>query len=102
VLNVFRMFSRMDGQRLRVQSDGAVMLDELLKTGVREKPDVSLLGLLTRRAIRLVIQGPHLPKGEIRITPRVMGFSLAKHPRSRSVILTGLPIASPDAEIYAR
>ena len=43
VLNVFRMFSRMDGQRLQVVSDAAVPLDELLKTGVRGKPDVSAL-----------------------------------------------------------
>jgi xylan 1,4-beta-xylosidase len=41
VLNVFRMFSRMDGQRLSVVSDGAVSLDTIVKTGVREKPDVS-------------------------------------------------------------
>ncbi len=43
VLNVFRMFSRMSGERLPVQSDGAVPLDALLKTGVQEKPDVSAL-----------------------------------------------------------
>lgn len=43
VLNVFRMFSRMDGERLTVSSDGAVPLDTMLKSGVREKPDVSAL-----------------------------------------------------------
>lgn len=43
VLNVFRMFSRMDGERLTVSSDGAVPLDAMLKSGVREKPDVSAL-----------------------------------------------------------
>jgi xylan 1,4-beta-xylosidase len=43
VLNVFRMFSRMDGQRLPVVSDSAVSLDTIVKTGVREKPDVSAL-----------------------------------------------------------
>jgi xylan 1,4-beta-xylosidase len=43
VLNVFRMFSRMDGQRLDVASDGAVPLDEMLKSGVRAKPDASAL-----------------------------------------------------------
>lgn len=43
VLNVFRMFSRMDGDRLTVSSDGAVPLDTMLKSGIREKPDVSAL-----------------------------------------------------------
>jgi xylan 1,4-beta-xylosidase len=46
VLNVFRMFGKMSGQRLRVESDGAVSLDELLKGGVRSRPDVSALASL--------------------------------------------------------
>ena len=46
VLNVFRMFGKMNGQRLRVDSDGAVSLDELLKGGVRGRPDVSALASL--------------------------------------------------------
>jgi len=43
VLNVFRMFARMDGQRLPVHSDAAVPLGDILKSGVRDKPDVSAL-----------------------------------------------------------
>ena len=43
VMNVFRMFSKMPGQRLAVESDAAASLDDMLKTGVREKPDVSAL-----------------------------------------------------------
>lgn len=46
VFNVFRMFSRMDGQRLPVVSSGAVPLDELMKDGVRGAPDVSALASL--------------------------------------------------------
>ena len=43
VLNVFRMFSRMRGQRLAVESDGAVPLEAILRGGVRGQPDVSAL-----------------------------------------------------------
>jgi xylan 1,4-beta-xylosidase len=43
VLNVFRMFSKMGGRRLGVQSDAARSLDEILRRGVRDKPDVSAL-----------------------------------------------------------
>jgi xylan 1,4-beta-xylosidase len=43
VLNVFRMFSKMPAQRLAVESDSAVSLDEIVRSGVREKPDVSAL-----------------------------------------------------------
>jgi xylan 1,4-beta-xylosidase len=41
VLNVFRILSKMSGQRIAAQSDGAVSLDDILRDGVREKPDVS-------------------------------------------------------------
>lgn len=40
VLNVFRMFSQMEGQQLRVTSDAAVSLDDMMKGGVRGQPDV--------------------------------------------------------------
>jgi len=43
VLNVFRMFSKMAGQRVAVESDHAVPLAAILKDGVRSRPDVSAL-----------------------------------------------------------
>ncbi len=46
VLNVFRMFSRMGGQRVGVESDGAIPLEDILKSGIRAKPDVSALASL--------------------------------------------------------
>lgn len=41
VLNVFRMLSKMSGERIAVESDAAVTLDDMLRRGVRDKPDVS-------------------------------------------------------------
>jgi len=41
VLNVFRMYAKMGGERLAVESDGAVSLDAIMRRGVREQPDVS-------------------------------------------------------------
>ena len=43
VLNVFRMFGLMGGQRLAVESSGEVGLEPICKQGVRAKPDVSAL-----------------------------------------------------------
>ena len=40
VLNVFRMFSLMRGQRVEATSSGAVSLEDLLQHSVRGKPDV--------------------------------------------------------------
>ena len=53
VFNVFRMFSRMDGQQLAAESDHAVSLDSILKGGVRGQADVSALA--SREANRLCI-----------------------------------------------
>jgi xylan 1,4-beta-xylosidase len=41
--NVFRMFGKMKGQRLDVQSSGAVSLDDIIRSGVRGQADVNAL-----------------------------------------------------------
>lgn len=41
VLNVFRMFAKMRGEQLAVESDAAVSLDAMVRDGVRGKPDIS-------------------------------------------------------------
>ncbi|MGA3283747.1 MAG: beta-xylosidase [Verrucomicrobiota bacterium] len=46
VLNVSRMFSRMGGQQLAVESDAALPLEEILRNGIRARPDVSALASL--------------------------------------------------------
>ncbi len=43
VLNVFRMFAKMDGERVAAESTGAVPLDTILAGGVRNAPDVGVL-----------------------------------------------------------
>jgi xylan 1,4-beta-xylosidase len=43
VFNVLRMYSQMDGQRITAESDAAVPLDDIMRRGVREKPDVAAL-----------------------------------------------------------
>jgi xylan 1,4-beta-xylosidase len=46
VLNVFRMFSKLDTRRLAVESDSAVPLDTIVRSGVRARPDVAALATL--------------------------------------------------------
>ncbi|HXM35721.1 MAG TPA: hypothetical protein VN920_11075 [Pyrinomonadaceae bacterium] len=67
VLNVFRMFSQMSGQRLPVVSDGAVPLAVMLKDGVRASPDVSALASLDTNKLCVLVWHYHdddLPKQE--------------------------------------
>ena len=46
MLNVFRMFGKMGGQRLRVTGDGSVGTETMRQKGVREQPDVWALASL--------------------------------------------------------
>ena len=73
VLNVFRMYSRMSGQRLSVNSNGAVELETILKEGICEKPDVSALATLDRDKVCVMLWHYHDedipgPPADVRLT----------------------------------
>ncbi len=59
VLNVFRMFSRMQGERLNLVSDGEVNLDDLLRDGVRGNPDVSGIAVRQDRILTVLLWHYH-------------------------------------------
>lgn len=59
VLNVFRMFARMGGRRLALESDAAVSLDAILQRGVRETPDVSALASLDGKKLCVLVWHYH-------------------------------------------
>jgi len=51
VLNIFRMFARMNGRRVAAESDRAISLEEILRSGVRNEPDVAALASLDRNKL---------------------------------------------------
>jgi xylan 1,4-beta-xylosidase len=59
VLNIFRMFSRMSGRRVAVQSSGEIPLDAILQDGVRGAPDVSALASLDRNKLCVLVWHYH-------------------------------------------
>ncbi|HEX7859370.1 MAG TPA: beta-xylosidase [Verrucomicrobiae bacterium] len=59
VLNVFRMFSKMRGQRINATSDRAVSMDDMLKSGVRNDPDISALATADERSVRVFLWHYH-------------------------------------------
>jgi xylan 1,4-beta-xylosidase len=54
VFNVFRMFSRMGGTRVAATSDAAIPLEVIIKAGVRDRPDVSLLASRDDRRLTIL------------------------------------------------
>jgi len=83
VLNVFRMFSHLRGQRIAAASDGAVALDDLLKSGVRGRPDVSALASFDGRRLCVLVWHYHdddLPGAAAEVNLEVAGLAGLKGP----------------------
>jgi xylan 1,4-beta-xylosidase len=86
VLNVFRMFSKMSGQRLAVESDGAIALAALLKQGVRDRPDVSALASLDKNKLCVLVWHYH-------------DDDVAGPDAAVEVALTGIPLKASAARL---
>ncbi len=59
VLNVFRMFGMMGGQRVEVNSSGAADLDAMIANGVKEQPDINALASRGDRSITVMVWNYH-------------------------------------------
>ena len=59
VLNVFRMFAKMSGQRLAVTSSAGLDAQTILKSGVRGQPDVSALASLDQNRLAILVWHYH-------------------------------------------
>lgn len=86
VLNVFRMFSMMPEQRVAATSDGAVALEEMLRSGVRQRPDVSAIAARDDDRLCLLVWHYHdddVPGPPAAVTIRVDGLpaTLGDSPR---------------------
>lgn len=72
VLNAFRMFGLLRGQRLKVDSDGAVATSAVLGAGVRERPDVNAIATRAGREASVLVWNYHddeaaAPDAEVRV-----------------------------------
>jgi len=59
VLNVMRMMSKMKGERIQAKSSGAVDLQEMMDSGVREAPDVAAFATRNGNQIAVMIWHYH-------------------------------------------
>jgi xylan 1,4-beta-xylosidase len=80
VLNVFRMFSRMGGQRVATKSSGEIPLDTIIHRGVRGAPDVAALASLDGKKLAVLIWHYHdddLPGPDAQVRLALGGLPLA-------------------------
>jgi xylan 1,4-beta-xylosidase len=81
VFNVFRMFSRMAGTRVAATSDAGIPLEVIIKSGVRDRPDVSLLA--SRDARRLTVLAWHYHDDDVQGPAADVTLTLEKLPIAR-------------------
>jgi len=55
ILNLFRMLGLMAGERITVESSGALGLDSILTRGVREQPDVDALAAASEHEVSVLV-----------------------------------------------
>jgi xylan 1,4-beta-xylosidase len=83
VLNVFRMLGRMIGDRVAVESSGALTLDAVRDSGVRGQPDVNALASRAERSLAVLIWNYH-------------DDDMPAAPAQVDLIVDGVPAASAD------
>ncbi|MGA3025598.1 MAG: beta-xylosidase [Bryobacteraceae bacterium] len=59
LLNLFRMAALMHGDRVRAESSGAVSLDDILRSGVREQPDIDALATKWGHGVSVLVWNYH-------------------------------------------
>lgn len=82
VLNVFRMFALMSGNRVSAISSGQVPLDTLVNTGVRQAPDVDALATRGTHEAAVLVWNYHDADGPAEAAPTtvsITGFPTGVH-----------------------
>ena len=81
VLNVFRMFAKMSGQRVAISSSAGLDTATILKSGVRGAPDVSALASLDKGKLAVLLWHYHdddVPGPYASVTVAIAGLPLKK------------------------
>jgi xylan 1,4-beta-xylosidase len=100
VLNVFRLFGKMDGRSITVNSSGTVPLETLLREGVRGAPDVSAVASLDSKRLSILVWHYHdddLPGPEAAVEISVNGLPI----KNGEVRLTHYRIDDRHSNAYA-
>ncbi len=82
VLNVFRMFSKMGGQRVEAESSAQVPLDTMLTEGVRGAPDVAALAGAEPNRLAVLLWHYHdddVPGPDAAVDLALVGLPAAVH-----------------------
>jgi len=77
IVNAFRMFGLLGGERLKTESSAALPVDEILRAGVRGQPDINAIATRKDREIEILVWNYHdedLPTDGAKIDLSVSGL----------------------------
>ncbi len=81
IINLFRMAGMMSGNRVRVESTGSVPLDDILKSGVRQQPDVDALATAGNSEAAVLLWNYH--DDDVAGPPAIVNLQIKGFPRSQ-------------------
>ena len=84
VLNVFRMLGQMGGDRVAVESAGAVPLETVRDVGVRERADITALASRQERAIAVLVWNYH--DDDLAAPPAMVTLTIAGVPAASALV----------------
>ena len=81
VLNIFRMFGMMNGQRILAQSTGAIRTDTIITSGVKGKNDINAIACVNNNTASIMVWNYHdddLPATPVPVELTISGINKHK------------------------
>jgi xylan 1,4-beta-xylosidase len=99
ILNVFRMAGMMSGERVEVESTGRIPVEEILKNGVRQEPDVDAFATRAEHQAAVMVWNYH--DDDLAAGPAGVKVTIAGIPRGvRRVLLEHYRIDEKHSNAY--
>jgi xylan 1,4-beta-xylosidase len=80
LLNAFRMFGLLGGERVQTSSSAALPTDQVLREGVRSQPDINAIATRRDREIEILVWNYH--DDDLRAAPAPVELTVAGLPRT--------------------
>lgn len=78
ILNLFRMFGLLGGERVKSESSAALPLDEILRAGVRGQPDISVIATRKDHEVEVLVWNYH--DDDVPVEPAAIEISVSGLP----------------------
>ena len=86
VLNAFRMFGLLAGQRIEATSSAALDTDQVLREGVRQNPDINVIATRSENAVEVLLWNYH--DDDLAAAPTLVNVQISGLPEKVATAIT--------------